>query len=123
MVEDNAVPDERARPLHAHRFLPAGRDAPGHPVLSVRGTDIIRAGATAPARDAPPGRRRLPHRVLSRGGHIVRRKTILDALGLVTAGTPLGHTARRNQCHTRNRSPPRRSSPTRRSGSASRVSS
>lgn len=28
---------------------------------------------------------------------------------------PLDHTARRNQCHTRNCSPPRRSSPTRRS--------
>ncbi|MGW4551273.1 hypothetical protein ACWEN4_33735 [Streptomyces violaceorubidus] len=28
-------------PVYAHRFIPAGRHTPGHPVLSVWGTDII----------------------------------------------------------------------------------
>ncbi|MFH9606178.1 hypothetical protein [Streptomyces sp. NPDC017448] len=31
----------RLVPVYAHRFLPAGHDSPGHPVLSVWGTDII----------------------------------------------------------------------------------
>ncbi|KJY25271.1 hypothetical protein VR46_41480 [Streptomyces sp. NRRL S-444] len=31
----------RLVPVYAHRFLPAGRDTPGHPVLSAWGTDII----------------------------------------------------------------------------------
>jgi hypothetical protein len=31
----------RLVPVYAHRFIPAGRDTPGHPVLSVWGTDII----------------------------------------------------------------------------------
>ncbi|SIR45803.1 hypothetical protein SAMN05421833_109115 [Microbispora rosea] len=31
-------------PVYAHRFLPAGRGTFGHPVLSMRGTDIIYYG-------------------------------------------------------------------------------
>ncbi|MGW3389922.1 hypothetical protein [Streptomyces cinereoruber] len=31
----------RLVPVYAHRFIPAGRATPGHPVLSVWGTDII----------------------------------------------------------------------------------
>jgi hypothetical protein len=31
----------RLVPIYAHRFIPAGRDTPGHPVLSVWGTDVI----------------------------------------------------------------------------------
>ncbi len=49
------------------------------------------------------------------GVHIVRHKTILDTVVLVSAGTPWTTPPGRNQCHTRNCSPPRRSSPTRRS--------
>ncbi|WP_019634435.1 hypothetical protein [Actinomadura atramentaria] len=35
----------RMVPVYAHRFLPAGRGAFGHPVLSMRGHDIISYGA------------------------------------------------------------------------------
>ncbi|MEU8950038.1 hypothetical protein [Streptomyces sp. NPDC048489] len=31
--------------MYAHRFLPAGREAHGHPVLSIWGTDIIYYGS------------------------------------------------------------------------------
>ncbi|MFE6222405.1 hypothetical protein [Streptomyces sp. NPDC057854] len=34
----------RLVPVCAHRFVPAGRNTPGHPVLSVWGTDIICCG-------------------------------------------------------------------------------
>ena len=35
----------RLVPVYAHRYLPAGRDSSGHPVLSVMQTDIISYGA------------------------------------------------------------------------------
>ncbi|MFI7546636.1 hypothetical protein [Actinoplanes sp. NPDC049599] len=35
----------RLVPVHSHRYLPAGRGASGHPVLSVMQTDIIGYGA------------------------------------------------------------------------------
>ena len=35
----------RLVPVYAHRFLPAGRGASGHPVLSIHQTDIIYYGA------------------------------------------------------------------------------
>ncbi|MGW8760928.1 hypothetical protein ACWGN5_00345 [Streptomyces sp. NPDC055815] len=34
----------RLVPVYAHRFIPAGLDSPGHPILSVWGTDIIYYG-------------------------------------------------------------------------------
>jgi hypothetical protein len=35
----------RLVPVYSHRFLPAGRGASGHPVLSVMQTDIVCYGA------------------------------------------------------------------------------
>ena len=74
-----------------------------------------RRPATAPGRDAPSACRRSSHTVLSRG---CPRRSSQNDLGHPRCRLrrhPLDHTARRNQCHTRNCSPPRRSSPTRRS--------
>ncbi|MFI6418203.1 hypothetical protein ACIBG6_12485 [Streptomyces sp. NPDC050842] len=41
LIEIPGVGAPRLVPLYAHRFLLAGRDAFGHPVMSVWGLDII----------------------------------------------------------------------------------
>jgi hypothetical protein len=38
----------RLVPVYAHRYLPSGRGTWGHPVLSIRGSDIIYYGADLP---------------------------------------------------------------------------